>query len=43
MNLYVSNIEKYYKDTIIGHLGNLGTAYNNYYKNYSVSVHAMVF
>ena len=27
MNLYVSNIEESYKDTIIVHLGNSGTAY----------------
>ena len=27
MKLYVSNIEKSYKDTIIGHLGNEGTVY----------------
>ena len=27
MNLYVSNIEELYKNTIIGHLGNSGKAF----------------
>ena len=27
MDIYVSNIEESYKDTILGHLGNSGTSY----------------